>query len=314
MIKQNEALMIKKKQRIKELLCIWSILIIPLVNLCIFWVYGTIQSIPIAFEHNFTDGTRVYDFHNFELIFAGFKEPDSILAEAVKNTIIYWGVGFFCLMPTCFLMAFFLYKKIAGYRFFRLVFFFPSIISSVIIASFFKYIVGPEYEGGQLAYLWSQVFGVEDVFFLADSDYAFGTLIFYNVYTGLTGFLLYWLSAYARLPEEIMEAGRIDGLTTLGEFWYIAVPLILPFYATMALLSVTGILDAGGPALLLTGGAYGTYDLNFYLYKFTIGEGSERGVADQGIAGAVGLIKGAIVLPVALVINRLINKIETVEY
>ena len=40
----------KKKHRIKELLCIWSILILPIIDLIIFWVYGTIQSIPIAFE------------------------------------------------------------------------------------------------------------------------------------------------------------------------------------------------------------------------------------------------------------------------
>ena len=139
---------------------------------------------------------------------------------------------------------------------------------------------------------------------------AFSTLIFYNIYTGLTGFLLYWLAAYARLPEEIMEAGRIDGLTSLGEFWHIAIPLILPFYATMAMLSVTGILDAGGAALLLTGGAYGTYDISFYLYKYTV----SGTLNDQGISGAVGLIKGAMVLPIALIVNRLVNKVETVEY
>ena len=303
----DEALRIKKQQKIKELLCIWSILIIPLINLCIFWVYGTAQSIPIAFEHRFNDGTLKYDFSNFKYIIATFSEPDSILLQALLNTLTYWSIGFFFMMPTCFLMAFFLYKKIAGYKFFRLVFFFPSIISSVIIASFFKYIVGP---GGQLPYLWEKFFGVKDVLFLADSTYAFSTMIFYNIYTGLTGFLLYWLSAYARLPEEIMEAGRIDGLTALGEFWYIAIPLILPFYATMALLNVTGILDAGGAALLLTGGAYGTYDIGFYLYKYTV----SGTLNDQGISGAVGLLKGVIILPIALLINRVVNKIETVEY
>ena len=303
----DEALRIKKQQKIKELLCIWSILIIPLINLCIFWVYGTAQSIPIAFEHRFNDGTLKYDFSNFKYIIATFSEPDSILLQALLNTLTYWSIGFFFMMPTCFLMAFFLYKKIACYKFFRLVFFFPSIISSVIIASFFKYIVGP---GGQLPYLWEKFFGAKDVLFLADSTYAFSTMIFYNIYTGLTGFLLYWLSAYARLPEEIMEAGRIDGLTALGEFWYIAIPLILPFYATMALLNVTGILDAGGAALLLTGGAYGTYDIGFYLYKYTV----SGTLNDQGISGAVGLIKGLLVLPIALGINRLVNKIETVEY
>lgn len=307
MIQNNEHLKIKKAQRTKELLCIWSILIIPLINLCIFWVYGTIQSVPIAFEHRFNDGTVVYDFSNFEYLFSTFVEPNSVIANALTNTLIYWALGFFCLMPVCFLIAFFLYKKIMGYHFFRVVFFFPSIISSVIIAAFFKYIVGP---GGQFPWIWENVFGVKDVLFLADSDYAFPTMMFYNVYTGLTGFLLYWLSAYARLPEEIMEAGRIDGLSTLGEFWYIAMPLILPFYATMALLNITGILDAGGATLLLTGGSYGTYDIPYYLYKFT----TSGTLNDQGISGAVGLIKGTIVLPIALIVNRLVNGIETVEY
>ena len=161
-----------------------------------------------------------------------------------------------------------------------------------------------------MQFIWEKFFGIEDVMFFADSTYAMGTMIFYNIYTGLTGFLLYWLSAYARLPEEIMEAGRIDGLTTLGEFWYIAMPLILPFYATMALLNITGILGAGGPALLLTGGAYGTHDLPFYEYKYTV----SGTLNDQGLAGAVGLMKGVLVLPIALTINKLVSKIETVEY
>ena len=307
MNQQEELLKIKKKQKTKELLCIWSILIIPLINLCIFWVYGTIQSVPIAFEHRFNDGTVTYDFFNFEIILSTFNEPNNLLAESLKNTLIYWAIGFFFIMPTCFIVAFFLYKKIVGFKFFRLVFFFPSIISSVIIAAFFKSIFGP---GGQIPYLWELFFGVKDAMFFADSTYALGTMVFYNIYTGLTGFLLYWLSAYARLPEEIMEAGRMDGLSTFGEFWYIAVPLILPFYATMALLNITGILDAGSATLLLTGGSYGTHDIPFYLYKYTV----SGTLNDQGLAGAVGLIKGAIVLPIALTVNSFVNKIETVEY
>ena len=306
-------LKIKKQQRTKELLCIWSFLIIPLINLCIFWVYGTIQSVPIAFEQRFNNGTTIkYNFSNFQTIINSFSEPNNLIGQALKNTLIYWAIGFFFIMPVGFLIAFFLYKKIAGYKLFRVVFFFPSIVSSVIIASFFRYIFGDD---GQMQWLWEVLFKKEDILFLANSDYALGTLIFYNVYTGLTGFMLYWLSAYARLPEEILEAGRIDGLTTLGEFWYIAMPLILPFYATMALLNVTGILDAGSATLLLTGGKAQTYDLPYYLYEFTAGKNSNTTYwKGQALAGAVGLLKGFIVLPIALIVNHFVNKIETVEY
>ena len=62
-----------KIRRVKELCCIWSVLIIPLIMLAIFWVYGTIQSIPIAFEHrNELTGEVSYDFYNFRYLFGDF--------------------------------------------------------------------------------------------------------------------------------------------------------------------------------------------------------------------------------------------------
>ena len=161
-----------------------------------------------------------------------------------------------------------------------------------------------------MPYIWEQLFGIKDVMFFADSNYAFKTLLFYNLYHGLTSQLLYWLAAYVRIPEEIVEAGKLDGLSALKEFRYISFPLTLPFFSTMMLLNFTGILNAGGPALLLTGGAYGTYDIPFYLYKYTV----SGTLNDQGIAGAVGLFKGLIVLPIALLINKFVNKIEPVQY
>lgn len=309
----KNSLKVKRTQRTKELLCIWSILIIPLINLCIFWVYGTIQSVPLAFEQRLRDGTTKFNLHNFKILLDLYKEVDSPIVEALKNTLTYWSIGFFFIMPLCFLMAFFLYKKVRWHKFYRMVFFFPSIISSVIIASFFKAMFSP---GGHIPHLWGEIFGKEGIHFFQNSTYALPTLLFYYVYTSLTGSLLYWLSAYARLPEEIMEAGRIDGLTEMGEFRHIALPLILPFYATMALLNVTGILDAGGPAMLLTPNPqHGTWDLPYFLYQFTTGGRSGMSYEDQqGIAAAVGLVKGVLILPIAFIMNRFVNKIETVEY
>lgn len=296
----------RKRAKIKELLCIWSFLIIPIINLCVFWVYGTIQSFPIAFEHNFVDGTKTYDLFNFKYIIEHFFDADAHLFESLKNTLIYWCFGAFFMQPLSFLMSFFLYKKITGYRFFRYVFFIPSIISSVIISAFFKQLFGPR---GQMEALFQVLFG-QKISFFADSRYAFKTLLFYSFYTGLTGNMIYWLAAFARIPQEIVEAGQIDGLSTLQEFRHISFPLVLPFLATMYLLMFTGILDASGAALLLTGGDYGTYDMGYYLYKYTI----SGGLNDQGLSGAVGLLKGLIILPFTLLINRFVNKIEAVEY
>ncbi|MGN1051945.1 MAG: hypothetical protein ACI4SH_00985, partial [Candidatus Scatosoma sp.] len=106
------------------------------------------------------------------------------------------------------------------------------------------------------------------------------------------------------------EAGRIDGVSVIGEFIHLTFPITWPFLATMLMLKFTGILSSGGAALLLTNGQYGTYDLNFYEYVLTI-SGSK---ASQGLSGAIGLLKGFLVLPVTLVVNHFVGKIEQVEF
>ena len=295
----------KSRGKIIELICIWSVLIIPLVNFLIFGVIGSISSWPVAFEHYTPDG-KTYDFYNFEYLFKTISEPNSIFKESFFNTLKYWCFNFIIITPLCYLMGFFLYKNIWGYKAFRYIFFFPSIISSVIIAAFFKYMVGPH---GQVQWLIEKIFGIKDVLLLENGSTAFGTMLFYNFYTGLTGGLLMWLASFSRIPVEVVEAGKIDGLTTMKEFVHITVPITWPFMATMLMLQCTGILGAGGPALLLTGGAYGTYDLGYYEYTLTV----SGTISDQGIAGAIGLVKGFLILPFTLFINHLVNKIETVE-
>ena len=116
--------------------------------------------------------------------------------------------------------------------------------------------------------------------------------------------------AEPRIPEEIVEAGKLDGLTTLKEFRYLTFPITFPFVATMFMLATTGILGASGAALLLTNGAYGTYDIGFYQYVLT----TSGSMADQGLAAALGLLTSLIVLPLTLFVNHMVKKIEPVEF
>ncbi len=302
----------KRMSNVKQWLCIWSILIIPIIDLLVFWVYGTLQSIPIAFEHKQGDGSIVYDFWNFEFLFEQITLPDSYFLEAFLNTLKYFAWGFLFLTPLSIIMGYFLYKKIKGYKFFRYVFFFPSIISGVILSSFFKEMFS---DIGQVNYLLENVFGKEAISFFYDSDYTFGTTLLYSFWFGLCGNLLYWLAAYNRIPDELIEAGKIDGTNSITEFVYLIIPIVGPFVATMMMLMLTGIFNAGGNALLLTGGGYGTMDLGFYEYLLTTGSSSNVQVeGNAGLGGAIGLLKGVVILPIALTVNYFVGKIETVDF
>ncbi len=306
----NEAARQKKRQRTIELICIWSVLIIPLINLAIFWVYGTIQSFPIAFEerHPITGEITGYGLFNFKYLIETLSTTGGKFLESLKNTLIYFFTGFCISTPLSFLIGYFLYKKIPGTKVFQFIFFLPSIVSSVIIVTFFMYLVGPE----GLVY---ELFG-SDILLLKNPDTALATLVVYSLIFGLNGNLLYWLSAYARIPADVVEAGKIDGTGFFTEFWYITLPCTLPFFLTILMLMFTGIFSAGGPALLMTGGENNTYDLSYYEYILTTGGafGTLTSYQASGVSGALGLTKGLIILPIALLINWAVKKIETVEY
>ncbi len=298
----------KKRNRTKELLCIWSVLILPIIDLIIFWVYGTIQSVPIAFEVYDTYGNVIrYGFDNFKYVFQQMRTPGNLFVEALVNNLKYWTLNIVVLTPISFIMGFFLYKKIWGYKIFRYVFFFPSLLSSVIISIFFKNMVGPN---GQVQFFIQQLFGQEGILLLRDSRFAMKTMLFYFFYAHLTGNLIYWLSAFSRIPDEIIEAAHLDGLNVIQEFIYIVFPITWPFLATMLMLMFTGILTTNGATLLLTQGAYGTYDLGYFEYVLTV-SGTK---SDQALSGVIGLLKGVIVLPFTLLINHFVSKIEPVRY
>lgn len=295
----------KKKYRAKELLCIWSVLILPIIDLIIFWVFGTAQSIPIAFELYDVDGNIIgYGFDNFQYV---FTQLNTKFFLAIGNSLKYWVLGFAVLTPISFVLGFFLYKKIWGYKIFRYVFFFPSILSAVILSTFFKNFVE---SGGPAQILIEQIFHVEGVLLLRQSKYAMGTMLFFYAYCHLNSNLIYWLSAFSRIPDEIIEAAHLDGLNVVQEFIYIVLPITWPFLATMLMLMVTGILTTNGATLLLTQGEYKTIDLGYFEYEYT----TTGTPSDQAIAGVVGLLKGLVVLPLTLTINHFVKKIEPVRY
>ncbi len=61
---------------------------------------------------------------------------------------------------------------------------------------------------------------------------------------GLPGTILILRGFFAALPQEIEDAGYIDGCSTLGLFWYVALPLVRPALAAVFVLAMVGSWNA----------------------------------------------------------------------
>ena len=306
-----EQLLIKKQKRIKfsrarskEIIFICLSLSIAIGNFLFFWVQINFESILMAFRTVGTGGIEVYGFKNFTMLIDELKNPMSIMSEALKNTFIFFFFGLLVETPICFMFSFFLYKRIRGFKVFRYIFFLPNIVSAVVLTTFVKILLGVE---GPVVVIWEKMFGTLPLFF-QDSKYALNTMLFYNLWSGFGLNIVLYMGAMSRIPEDVLEYARIDGVGFGREIVQFIIPLIWPTVATLLLLQVSGVFGASGPIFLFTKGAYGTYTLSYWIFAKTLENASLE------YASAVGLLFTMIGLPIVMFVRWITNRIEAIEY
>ena len=290
-----------------------AILAIPTLSWLVFWLYVNMSSIVLAFQN--TDGK--FDLINFELFWQSLTSPyGTTIGLSLKNTFKYWLVGTGINFPMAIIIAYFLFKKIRYYRFFRIVFFLPVILTGVVLVSVYTMVITPN--GIWDSFL--KLFGgsVPEWGYLNDASTATNTILVYSIWTGAGTTIVLVGSAMARVPDSVLEAAELDGCGPARELVQIILPLIWPTLSTMILLTFTSLLSAGGPILLFapTGQAE-TSTLSFWIYKQVYGTGEfgqMGGTGNYGLVSATGLIFTVIWVPVILFIRWLMEKIPVVEY
>ena len=287
------------KQKWKVYGFVASLLFVAAANFLIFWVYVNFSSILMAFKN--VDGE--WSLINFKLFFNDAFKPSSVVGQSIINTLIFFIIGIGVQFPLSLLFSYFLHKKIAWYKFFRVIFFLPSIISAVVMTSLFRYIVN-----GPITQLLGMFYDPTPML-LADSRYTLWTIVFYVVWTGFGVNLVLFNGAMARIPHEIDEYSRLEGVGFFRELWQVTIPLIWPTISTVILLAFVGMFNASGPILLFTEGKFDTYTISYWIYEcVTKGTNVEY-------AAAVGIIFTAIGLPLVLGVKYGLGKVlEDVEY
>ena len=295
------------KRNIKRGIFIVGMIIIPLLNFCIFYVGVNFNSILMAFQI-LKDGKMVYSFKNFELIWKELIRTDSVLSEALRNTLLTFGTNLLIIMPLTIFIAYFLYKKIFLSGFFKAVFFFPSIISAVVLVSLY---IAMADRGGPLSKIVQVLFGMEEApLLLGDPKTAIWTVLFYSVWTGFSVNLMLFLGAFNRIPSDVLEAGSLDGVGMIRELFNLILPMVWPTLTTLLLFAFVGIFTASGPILLLTGGRNNTYTISYWIFEQVY-----QATGRLEYASAVGIFFTLIALPIVFAVRFILNKFNAgIEY
>lgn len=299
------------KSRKAELVFVAVMLIVPIVHLLVFTVYVNFDTIFLTFQYKDTS-TNTYRFlpdvfRNYKELFADMAKPYSTMPVAVKNSLIFFVLNDFIIVPVSVVLTYFLYKKIPCSGFFRIVFYFPSIISGVVLVMVYRFmfdstigVVDPVLTKLGLAGL------IPEHGWLGTGKTALGMVIGYCIWSGLGGNLVLLSGAMSRVPQEIVESGKLDGVGFWGELWYFTVPMIGNTLSTLLILGTTVIFTFFLPIKLLTnGGPEGkTYTIALYIVECVRGD-----AGDLTMGATVGVVVTVFAVPIVMLSRFLAEKL-----
>ncbi len=300
----------KSAMKRRETLFLICILALPVLNWIVFWLSVNVSSFALAFQ----DNTGEWSLINFTLFWDELTSPyGDTVGMAILNTLKYFAVNLLLIFPLTLVMSYFIYKRVAGYRLFRVIFFLPAIISGIVLVSVYSNMISPTGPIGALL----KAMGVQmpEAGFLLDPNTATPAILIYCVWTGFTTNMIIVSSAMSRIPVEVLESARLDGCSAFKELIFLILPMIWSSVSTLVIFLLTGIFNASGPILLFhPDGGYNTMTLSFWIYLQVYGGGSYGGTGNYGLVSCAGLIFTCIGVPFILLVRHFIEKIPAVEY
>lgn len=192
-----------------------------------------------------------------------------------------------------FVLALILKEKIIGRYVYRSIFFVPTILSAVAMATAWSLLLrvnGPINGILGLSIPW-----------LTNENTALLGIVIMSVWQGFGWYMVVFLAGLLAIPDEFYEAARIDGASSWGMLRYITLPLMRPVFAVVVIQTIIIGMKVFTPMFIMTGGGpnNATRSLAMLIYH--------EGLRDfrMGRASAISIVAFAIVLVVTIAQLRL---------
>lgn len=305
------------RQRRKRLIFVLSMLAIPFLNFLVFWLWPNFRSIMIAFQLPGKEGFTLFNFERF------FKELSSDVTgpklwKMIDNSFIMFVVNTFVSLPMVLFLSYVLFKKVPGYKVYRILFYLPSIIGGTVMTQIFRSMV---MNGGPIEKLLIML-GVplseatQYTGLLGSAETGIWMMIIYTLWTGVGVNMIMFTGAMNRVPQDIFESARIDGIGFFREFFNIILPLIWPTVTTMVVFSMVGIFSNAGLVMLLAPDNDSVWNIGFYILRYTLNANNTMSKIDSFCyPAAIGLIFTLVNVPLVFGVKALCDRIsKNVEY
>jgi alpha-glucoside transport system permease protein len=273
----------------------WFWIAPALILLGVFFIWPLIDTVILSLENR--DSTVFVGLKNYTSI---FTQPD--LLSVLKNNLLWLVVATILTVGLGLLVAV-LVDRVKIESIIKSALFIPMAISFVGAGVIwrFMYIYEPA-NTTQIGLLNA----ILSIFHIPPQAWtineAFNNFALIAVYVWMwTGFSMVIISAALKgIPDDVIEAAKIDGASRWTMFWRVTVPMIAPTLGVVTTTMIINILKIFDVVYVMTGGNYNTsvVAMEFYNQLFNFG--------NYGVASALAVLLTIVILPVMYInIRRL---------
>jgi multiple sugar transport system permease protein len=242
----------------------WLFLAPAIFFFLIYVIYPIFQSVSMSFYQWDGIGDKVFiGFQNYIDL-----SHDPQFWTSLWNNVL-WLIFFMLAVPIGLGIALFLNQQVLGIRAVKSLFFFPFVISQVIIGIVFAWFYDPSY--GLLQDILA-VFGLDPVAILADESLVTYGIIAAGLWPQIAYTMILFLTGLNNISPDQIEAARMDGAKGWSMLRHIIIPQLRPATFIAVVVTVIGALRSFDLVASMTaGGPYGSSSvLAFFMYEQSI--------------------------------------------
>ena len=257
---------------------------------CLGFLYPFVKGIFLSFCRFKT--TSKWTWVGFDNYVSAFNDPSFL--HAFWYTAIFAVTSLILINVLSFAVAYALTRGIRGTNIFRTVFFMPNLIGGIV-----------------LGYIWAMIFdGVLSRYgtsILLKSQYGYWGLQILMAWQQIGYMMIIYIAGLQAVPEDILEAARIDGANAWQTLWKVTIPNVMPSITICTFLTLTNsfklfdqnlALTAGRPFIQNAGETVKTTEMlalniysSFYASTTTRGVGQEKAVIFFVLVAAISILQ-----------------------
>lgn len=216
-------------------------------------------------------------------------DDDRFYTSLKNNTL--WLVLYMLAIPAGLFIALFLNQTVMGMRIYKSLFFFPFVISQVVVGLIFTWFYNPSF--GIVGLVW-EFFGATPPSILGDENLVTYGIIFAGLWPQIAYCMILYLTGLNNVSPDQIEAGRLDGAKGWSMLRYVVWPQLAPATFLAVVVTVIGALRSFDMIAIMTqGGPYGSSNvLSYYMFETALSEYGFR----MGYGSAIATVLFAIML------------------